>query len=813
MRSLFSLRIKIISLGLFAFLIIPKSIFGAELNLKIIPSVGGDNNSAVVEVRIDPQTKRLNVVEGVINFTGTVTSNISTEIETGGSVLTLWPLQPKYSVSDKNIRFTGGTPGGFNKESLLFRIRISSSKPGILNISMSDGSIYLNDGKGTKESILLKPISVELKKSDINSAVSNLSVDTNPPVFEFAEIGKDKDTYDGKYFISFNANDDVSGVAKYNVKEGNDMTDITNGIYILKDQTGRTPIIITAYDLVGNSAIKEITPKNDLIKYTVMILLGMFVLFFAWRYLYRNKKNKSIVFLLLFFAFIFGWSNTSAATMQLSSYSSTMTSGDTMTVRVLLNAEGIAVNNAEALIKFPTDLIDVVSVSKSNSVFSLWVEEPTFSNTNGTISFNGGVPNPGFSGSQGSVVSLVIRAKKAGQAKITFSDAAVRANDGLGTDVLSNKQDKTISIISKDESASVVKETLATPKVSTVVSMGPIRISSPTFPDQNKWYKSKTALFKWNIPDGTDSVQTILDSKSSGLPKTINTPAVSEKSFENLEDGIWYFKIRGKKYGVWGSVSTYTARVDNTEPQLGDVKFNYSDDSRMLSIEADVQDTTSGIDRYEIYLNDLLIKTIPASEFVNYKYSLALNVVGENIAKLVVFDYAGNRAESSSGVFRASGTNVVSLDSIPSLVNVNKKLFIHGKTQSPNVNVSINIRSLEGVVTTLLVKSDLEKNFFVLAPKLDVGKYEIWTEIDSGHSKSSSSILTIEVTSHTLITFGDVVFVAIYPIVACLAIIIILIIMLFYHIGRLHGRIVTKDEKVARQEVSSGLNNTNNKIV
>ncbi len=87
-----------------------------------------------------------------------------------------------------------------------------------------------------------------------------------------------------------------------------------------------------------------------------------------------------------------------AATLSLSPAAASVAAGNIITVTAVVNSQGVAVNNAESVIQFPTDLLQVISVSRSSSIFTLWVEEPTFSNVTGRVSFNGGITNPGFLG-------------------------------------------------------------------------------------------------------------------------------------------------------------------------------------------------------------------------------------------------------------------------------------------------------------------------------------------------------------------------------------------------------------------------------
>ena len=63
-------------------------------------------------------------------------------------------------------------------------------------------------------------------------------------------------------------------------------------------------------------------------------------------------------------------------------------------------------NAASGVISFPADKLEVVSLSKTGSVFTLWVQEPSFSNSAGTINFEGIVLNPGFIGAAGKTPTI-----------------------------------------------------------------------------------------------------------------------------------------------------------------------------------------------------------------------------------------------------------------------------------------------------------------------------------------------------------------------------------------------------------------------
>lgn len=152
----------ILSASLLLLMLIPQGLFAAELTFQVIPNTEVSDTTILLEVRIDPQSKTLNVVEGDIQFSGTASDNLSVEVENGESILPLWPTPPQYDADKKSVSFTGGVPSGFDSEGLLFRLHLSPTVPGALVISYMNGNAYLNDGKGTNEFVSSKSLDITI---------------------------------------------------------------------------------------------------------------------------------------------------------------------------------------------------------------------------------------------------------------------------------------------------------------------------------------------------------------------------------------------------------------------------------------------------------------------------------------------------------------------------------------------------------------------------------------------------------------------------------------------------------------------------
>jgi hypothetical protein len=102
-------------------------------------------------------------------------------------------------------------------------------------------------------------------------------------------------------------------------------------------------------------------------------------------------------------------------------------------------------------IKFPTEKLQLVTISKAGSIVQLWAAEPAFSNADGSVHFEGVIPNPGYQGGGGRIITLYFKVKTTGTALITFSSASALANDGLGTDILSSYNNAELTLVPPSE--------------------------------------------------------------------------------------------------------------------------------------------------------------------------------------------------------------------------------------------------------------------------------------------------------------------------------------------------------------------------
>ena len=163
----------------------------------------------------------------------------------------------------------------------------------------------------------------------------------------------------------------------------------------------------------------------------------------------KNPLKILLVLVGLGLFFSGGINVASAAGLYFSPSQGTFYKNENFSVAVMVNA-GQAINAIQGVLSFPTEYFEAVSVkSNSNSIIDLWVNKPSFSNAGsyGNVQFEGVVLNPGFVGPSGRVMEVVFRVKKEGLAGLDFSDSAILANDGLGTNVLTSNSRANFSLL------------------------------------------------------------------------------------------------------------------------------------------------------------------------------------------------------------------------------------------------------------------------------------------------------------------------------------------------------------------------------
>jgi hypothetical protein len=471
--------------------------------------------------------------------------------------------------------------------------------------------------------------------------------------------------------------------------------------------------------------------------------------------------------ILIFFAFLLLPLSAKAATLFVSPSSGTYKPGDSFSVSIYTSSADQAMNAASGILSFPKDTLEVVSISKGGSIFSLWTQEPSFSNTAGTVNFEGIVLNPGFIGGSGKILTVNLKVKSSGTASLRLSSGSILANDGLGTNILSGLGSAQMTIVS---SALEPDQTTSEPKTPPKVSPEPkpetpprlpndIDIVSFTHPDQKIWYNNNTPEFSWVLPKGTLEVRTLITTSTGGVPTIVYSPPISNKKVDKLDDGTYYFLVQIKTAGGWGNIARYQVNIDTTAPESFAISFPQGktgfESQPFILFQA--TDKSSGLLTYEIKVGDGIVQNVVPAQ-VPISHRLPPQKTGSHEVSVTAIDNAGNKITSLSD-FTVQAIEAPVLTFYPREIDYGELIRIRG-TSYPNADVQLFIQKENLIVSQEETKANSLGDFSVFVTKrLHPGDYTITAKVvDSrGVESVDSNLITIAVKSQFLVEISNLI--------------------------------------------------------
>lgn len=298
--------------------------------------------------------------------------------------------------------------------------------------------------------------------------------------------------------------------------------------------------------------------------------------------------------------------------------------GDSFTIEVDVSSLDEAMNSVSGEINFPTDIINIDSITKTGLIFNLWAQDPAFSNTTGKITFAAVKFNPGYTGPKGLAFTITFRGVNTGVANVTFADGKVLANDGNGT---------AMNVVFGNGRYVIGP--------STIKPLAP-NISSPTHPDQNRWYCNNDPVLRWVHNRGSDATSFLLDKNSNTNPDDQSEGSMTSADYQDVGEGISYFhaKLRNVN-GGWAAADHFRLQIDAEKPDYfnidrvpetdidGRVKFNFNS-----------SDKTSGIDYFHFQVDNQCPAQLRPGDSGVFESSPLLD--GEHILIATVYDRSCN---------------------------------------------------------------------------------------------------------------------------------------------------------------------------
>lgn len=402
--------------------------------------------------------------------------------------------------------------------------------------------------------------------------------------------------------------------------------------------------------------------------------------------------------------------------------------GSKITVDLKIDSEGAGLNAAQATIRFPKDTLTVTSIDKTGSTFNFWLEEPTFSNEEGVISFIGGTPY-GISGASIQVIRVIFTSKGSGSAPLTIADAAITASDGSGTNILSKTNDSvfTISPTVTAAVAAVPAPTQITREPAPAIGL-PVKpvLTVPLYPAETEWHNvSNIFTAAWELPRDISSVRTALNKRPNFTPAEESEGLFDNETFSALPDGTWYFHTRFANNIGWGPVAHYRIAVDTKPPLPFEITSTESEtsDNPAPTFAFKASDALSGLNEYRIRIDNENWIIVPAKDFKG-SYQLPLQNPGKHHLVIQAVDRASNSIENTADF----ETLPIALPTFTFVTDTlfseeSKGLTVKG-TALPGTEILLSLKMGDAIIMNSIVPVDTNGNWeFTISDPLRNGRY------------------------------------------------------------------------------------------
>lgn len=393
--------------------------------------------------------------------------------------------------------------------------------------------------------------------------------------------------------------------------------------------------------------------------------------------------------------------------------------GDTVMVNVYIDSAKDTIDAVSGALSFTQDTVQVTSLSRNGSFLNLWTQEPTFSNSNGTVDFKGTALNRGFSGSGGKVISISFKVIKSGSANLRYTSLSVLVNGDQEAYPVATTSSAQFNITeSLNEAADPSKE-----QADPLNDVPPLsRIISSTHPDQNKWYTNTSPEVTWNVPEGILEVRADVSQSINTKPTVSYLPPISEKKITDLSDGRHCFNLSLRNVKGWGSVSHYCFNIDTIPPK------HFIIDYREKGLSFKTIDEGSGLSHYIITIDGQnIIEHLLPDPFENFLNTQFLNP-GIHTISISAVDNAGNSINATKEIL-VKGINPPIITYYTSSLESGDDIKMSGTTY-PYSLVTLYLRQDEKVIyTTTVISNETGKFTALISKPLEAGIYSLAAKV------------------------------------------------------------------------------------
>jgi hypothetical protein len=264
----------------------------------------------------------------------------------------------------------------------------------------------------------------------------------------------------------------------------------------------------------------------------------------------------------------------------------------------------------------------------------------------------------------------------------------------------------------------------------------------------------------------------------NAVPTVTYIPAISSKELPDLVDGIWYFHVRLRNSIGWGGVSHFRFQIDTEKPSRFEITEIAREDftNPKIRFRFDAKDETSGIDHYEIQIDE------GSSQVWNDNGSGIYETPALGPAKHVLIakaiDKAGNSL-ANSVEFEIKALEPPVITEYPKQLSSGETLIVKGTTKYPSAQTAVWFEREGEKAKSQVVRNEAVGNFMLVAEKkLQDGIYKVWAEVidERGARSTPSEKITISVERPAFLKLGSWA-------VSLLAVVIPLVALIFVLLG------------------------------
>ena len=412
---------------------------------------------------------------------------------------------------------------------------------------------------------------------------------------------------------------------------------------------------------------------------------------------FRNPmKNK---FLLIFIFLLFPlFAKAQEASLFLQPASGIFKVNEEFSVQLKLKTD-FPINAAQATLYFPVDKLDALEISKKDSIFSFWPEEPKI--TEGKIHFSGGLPHPGFLG-EGKIFEIKFKAKEEGIFFLNFEEGKVLADDGKGTNILSVLKEGKYSIQKEISLPEIKISSLGVPSAPEIISL--------SHPNEEEWYNNNNPSFQWNLSPEIIGVSFVLDKNPDTIPDDESEGKIQSKNFENLEDGIWYFHLKLENENGWGEASHRKIKIDTQPPHHFQIIIDNGGDptNPQPNLYFEAKDDTSGISFYKLKIGERDFLKLMAAQ-IN-PFLLPPQEPGFHPLIVRATDQSGNSIESRT-MLSIEPIEIPKIVLWPKKYLAGQETFYVEGTALPNVEIMLFLKRDGKIIKNWSTFSDAKGNW------------------------------------------------------------------------------------------------------